>query len=462
MYRNFLLFVVSITAITLSAQTVSLSGKVVNKNGNPIAGAILTVVNKQVSDTTDANGLYSFPGVAAIHPMNILRANEPVSLCNGILSIMLTRPAPVKIEFFTTKGNLLDRVDNSSMVAGKFSFDLTARHFAVTMMVIRVSIGNDVSLVRYVPLRDNNQYSASSSALPIKAAQFTTTQVAIDSLRVAANSYLRKTASFSTYKDTVNFTLDTQPLAKFSFFVTSLKAIRELSKNQNGFGGDLRFGKTGAGAGLLGADSICSCIAERSMPGSKIKQWRAFLSVTSGPNGKPINAIDRIGQGPWYDRRGRVFALSANDLVVDRPLNIDAAIKEDLPNEDGLPNHQPDLNLPAVDNHLTITGSDSTGRLYVYSTDTNSTCDDWTTASATAKSKPRCGLSWTRKGFPMAPEMGGGGFMTNMKNWISMWDLPGCVAGVDSTEMSGPGDPKSKSIGAGGGYGGFYCFGLNP
>jgi hypothetical protein len=65
-------------------------------------------------------------------------------------------------------------------------------------------------------------------------------------------------------------------------------------------------------------------------------------------------------------------------------------------------------------------------------------------------------LSWTRTGFG-----GLGGFM-NMNNWVSFWDLPGCLAGVDSTDQSGAGDPSSKSIGAGGGYGGFYCFSLNP
>src|SRR5215217_3094897 len=43
---------------------------------------------------------------------------------------------------------------------------------------------------------------------------------------------------------------------KFSFFVTSLKAIRRLSGNDDGFGGDLRYGESGDGAGLKGADKI--------------------------------------------------------------------------------------------------------------------------------------------------------------------------------------------------------------
>src|SRR5689334_2112445 len=105
------------------------------------------------------------------------------------------------------------------------------------------------------------------------------------------------------------------PAERFSFFVTSLAALRDLSGNADGFGGDLRFGQAD---GLAGADEICRQIAQRSMPGN-VKTWRAFLSVTRGPDGQPVHAIDRIGQGPWYDRLGRVVALTRDDLVQPRP-----------------------------------------------------------------------------------------------------------------------------------------------
>src|SRR5262245_4152564 len=73
---------------------------------------------------------------------------------------------------------------------------------------------------------------------------------------------------------------------RFSFFVTSLKAMRALSGSQDGFGGDLRFGESGPGAGLRGADAICAAVAERSAKGSSAKRWRAFLSVTAGEDGE--------------------------------------------------------------------------------------------------------------------------------------------------------------------------------
>ncbi|HKO50672.1 MAG TPA: hypothetical protein VJV79_23290, partial [Polyangiaceae bacterium] len=105
-------------------------------------------------------------------------------------------------------------------------------------------------------------------------------------------------------------------LDKFSFFVTSLASIKVVSSNPEGFGGDLRFGEVGDGAGLRGADKICKAIAELGMPGAGTKQWRAFLSTTSGgPDGGPVHAKDRVGKGPWYDAAGRLVAMTLADLI---------------------------------------------------------------------------------------------------------------------------------------------------
>jgi hypothetical protein len=238
-------------------------------------------------------------------------------------------------------------------------------------------------------------------------------------------------------------------LDNFSFFVTSLKAMQELSNNQLGFGGDLSYGESGPGAGLRGADKICSDIAEKSMPGSSIKQWRAFLSATAGEDGNQVNAIDRVGPGPWYDRLGRLVASTKADLLFNRPKGADPAIINDLPNEDGVPNHQPDPNQAKVDNHHMLTGSNAQGTLH----SATSTCKDWTSAQGNlaTEGKPRVGLSWPRK-------VGG---LPNETNWISALLESGCAPGVNLVQ-SGPPSPEDTHVGSGGGYGGIYCFALTP
>jgi hypothetical protein len=222
---------------------------------------------------------------------------------------------------------------------------------------------------------------------------------------------------------------------RFSFFLASQAGLARLSGNALGFGGDLRFGKV---TGLLGADEICRQLADDSMPGNG-KTWRAFLSVTKGPEGTPVNAIDRIGSGPWYDRLGRMFAADKAALTNTRPLGIDSKIANDLPNEDGVPNHDPGTGI--VDNHNILTGSTAAGALD--SQGLTATCQDWTNATS-GGGKPRCGVSWPR---------------SNLVHWIAALNEGGCAPGATP---AGADSGARGTVGALGGYGGFYCFALTP
>ncbi|HKP61843.1 MAG TPA: hypothetical protein VJV78_34165 [Polyangiales bacterium] len=222
---------------------------------------------------------------------------------------------------------------------------------------------------------------------------------------------------------------------RFSFFVTSQAGLAKLAGNPNGFGGNLKLDKAD---GLSGADEICRRLAETTAPGNG-KTWRAFLSVTKGPDGMPVHAIDRIGEGPWYDRLGRMFATNKAGLMSTRPQGADPLIVDDLPNEEGVPNHNPGTGI--IDNHNVLTGSDTAGKLDAKGL--MSTCQDWTSAVKEG-GKPRCGVTWPR---------------AQLTHWISTLNEGGCAPG--STPPGAEGGPQG-TVGALGGYGGFYCFALTP
>jgi hypothetical protein len=230
-------------------------------------------------------------------------------------------------------------------------------------------------------------------------------------------------------------------LPRFSFFVTSLEAMRELSGREEGFGGDLRFGEP---TGLEGADKLCATIAAREVPWASQKTWRAFLSAsTGGPGGGPVHAIDRIGAGPWYDRNGRLVASDLAGLAATRPAG-DPALAADLPNERGeSQRNQPGPGATGTaDNHDVLTGSNASGRFQ--GGGAANTCDDWT--SVTAAGRPNGGHSW--------PAMSGRG-------WILAHPLAGCAAVVNLLQ-NGPGARDCRGVGCGGGYGALYCFALTP
>ena len=261
-------------------------------------------------------------------------------------------------------------------------------------------------------------------------------------------------------------------LEKFSFFLTSLSSIRKVSGNQEGFGGDLTFGETGEGAGLRGADKICKAIAEMGMPGAGAKDWRAFLSTTTGgPDGGPLHARTRIGNGPWYDAAGRVVSMTLESLIgSNRPGGADQAIRDDLPNEFGIPNHAADApgcsGGDCPDNHQVLTGTNCLGDLYTgggsiggqneITSDCSKftppatpvinpeyTCNDWT--SKAPAGKPWCGHSWPRQGSGLS--------------WMSAARDGGCAPCARLIEMGGVND---ACVGSAGGYGGFYCFEYKP
>jgi hypothetical protein len=234
----------------------------------------------------------------------------------------------------------------------------------------------------------------------------------------------------------------------FSFYLLSREAVMRESGSPDGFGGDL--------GGLAGADAICQTVAEGVSPCQANKVWRAFLSTSTE------DAIDRIGQGPWHDRNGRLFANNIAGLLNDRPANADPEIINDFPNEYGVPNHNPD-GTGLVDNHEILTGTGVNGRLYTQSgtsgfgatacgngeqwTAAKATCSDWT--SSEPQGCPRVGHSWPREGSGI--------------NWISCWNEGGCApGGVLTDTINGGGLDGTRRVGSAGGYGGWYCFAVTP
>ena len=221
--------------------------------------------------------------------------------------------------------------------------------------------------------------------------------------------------------------------------------MQTLSGSDNGFGGDLRYGETGSGAGLRGADKICAEVAETSLPGAGGGPWRAFLSTTMGSQADdgPVHAALRIGDGPWYDRLGRMVASNLDQLLLDRPGDAASGIKNDLPNEKGIPNHndgQPScLGYACPDNHDVLTGTGKDGRLY--RNDSLYTCSDWTS------SEP-AGVPWVGHSWPG---------QSSGTSWLSVHNAAGCSPGINLME-EGAAQPGSHSVGAGGGYGAIYCF----
>lgn len=133
---------------------------------------------------------------------------------------------------------------------------------------------------------------------------------------------------------------------------------------------------TGDLGGLLAADARCQRLA--AAVSADGHTFHAYLSVENGPAdesdggaGGPVNARDRIGQGPWHNAKG---ALVAKDLEALHARTGDSEIFLD---EHGEKINGQWPGSPTPNEHDILTGSDGQGRLIA-----EQTCRDWTSTSA--------------------------------------------------------------------------------
>jgi hypothetical protein len=137
--------------------------------------------------------------------------------------------------------------------------------------------------------------------------------------------------------------------ADMSFFITSAGP---------GKGGDL--------GGLAGADAHCQSLAQAAGAGNKT--WRAYLSTNAAAQGGPVNARDRIGNGPWKNVKGEVIATSVADLHSSNNKIGRATAYSEKGELVKMRGDQPNM-------HDIMTGSDMEGR--AWPGNLNLTCGNW-------------------------------------------------------------------------------------
>ena len=146
-----LLFIAII--VSVSAESVNISGVVVNKEGKPISGAIVKLSSRNLIDTTTIDGRYSLNNTQIIMNFASFPQNsDRINLNKGSILLSLKKTAQIKIELFNINGKLLEKVIDNSVTTGNFRFDFINRQFVSSIIIIRVSIGQYTSTFRYLPL----------------------------------------------------------------------------------------------------------------------------------------------------------------------------------------------------------------------------------------------------------------------------------------------------------------------
>jgi hypothetical protein len=193
-----------------------------------------------------------------------------------------------------------------------------------------------------------------------------------------------------------------------TFFVTSAGS---------GKGADL--------GGLAGADQRCQNLAQAVGAGNRT--WRAYLSNSAVGGSPAVNAIDRIGRGPWQNAKGVVIATDIENLHGANNLTKQTALTE----KGGIVNGRGDT--PNM--HDALTGSQTNGLAFPAGNDM--TCRNWTSSG---------------EGAAMLGHIDRQGLTDDYfaKSWNSSHPSRGTGGGCSQDALKGTG-----------GAGLFYCFAVN-
>ncbi|MBN1127422.1 MAG: hypothetical protein JXA71_00445 [Chitinispirillaceae bacterium] len=197
--------------LAANARTINLQGVVSNTAGQPINGAIVTIVRQGMSDTTGTDGKYSLARTVAVQLPALVPKTEEISISNGALQLTLNNSSPVKVEIFDVKGKLLKNEVLKSAAAGAYRFDIAKYSKTANLLVIKAAISKRELSFPYVTL-DNGKSAVNWSGTRAGTVSGGLAQMApvLDTLKVTAAGFQIKAMAISSYNNQQqNITLDT-------------------------------------------------------------------------------------------------------------------------------------------------------------------------------------------------------------------------------------------------------------
>src|SRR5690554_5276452 len=194
----------------LQAQTIDISGSVTNEHGDAIPGAVVTLDSKNMSDTTDMLGEYTlYRDVTSVKNGNLFYGSKNITLKKNALTISCQKPEKIKLEFFDMRGCMVSERIEKSVSAGKYCIDLNNKLFTTTLIIVRVTIGQNDFRLRYLPLNGvSNTIGYQVASIPQNNKHLAKQQAIVDSLHVSALGYQTETVSISSYEATVDIVLE--------------------------------------------------------------------------------------------------------------------------------------------------------------------------------------------------------------------------------------------------------------
>jgi len=211
MYLRLMLCLLFLFGGAFGADVINVHGTVKSAAGTPVKGAILTLVGKDLKDTTDDQGLYLLTDQVPTIVQPYVPKSENISLNKGVLELNLPQSSPVKVEMFDVKGNLVKREVIKNALAGVYRLNLNETSFASNLLVIHASIGQHVTTLRYFPMNNGSSMMNSTGSSSGRVGGSLAKVMAIsDTVKVTATGFPEMAVAITSYDTLLNITFADQ------------------------------------------------------------------------------------------------------------------------------------------------------------------------------------------------------------------------------------------------------------
>ena len=209
MYRGIKLCFFILISLAINAQTINLRGKITNSGGDPINGAVVTLVDQGLKDTTGTDGTYAISTTSAFKMPLLQPEKESILPCNGGLAFALSKPSAVTIQIFDVNGMLLKKEYLTNVFTGFYRFDIAANTGVSKLMIIKASVGQTEMTFRYLPMSNGKSMVTASpekSGTPVNV-RLAKLMAIDDTIKVTATGYTEKKVAIESYDQELDIRL---------------------------------------------------------------------------------------------------------------------------------------------------------------------------------------------------------------------------------------------------------------
>jgi hypothetical protein len=169
-----------------------LRGRVIDKNNNPVQGALVKLITAQKSQTSDGGGNFFFEMTTStliLPDSPVLRA---ISFHNGILSFTMSgNRQKIHIEVFDKKGQRVNKVEQEGVGEGTFHINVLPDNLPVMMYLVKLRIGSSSGVYKVTNIATRTGAPTGNGLRPEKSLlkRSTGASKVIDTLQIGKDGY---------------------------------------------------------------------------------------------------------------------------------------------------------------------------------------------------------------------------------------------------------------------------------